>query len=174
MLEAAAPLLRGAGGRALAPVDLHVTLCFLGAVGEAQLAALRERAGRVTVRAFELEFEGLACWRGARILAATVARVPPAALELVQALVGAAQEVGLAQEPRPWRPHLTLLRGVTAPQLPAGADREAWPALHLTLRATRFYLAESQGFGAQACDAAEAVRAEARRYRLLDCWALRP
>ena len=169
LIEAAAPVVTAAGGRALAQVDLHVTLCFLGAVGEAELAALCIRAGQIEAASFELEFEGLELWREARILAATVVRVPPAALELAQALATAAREVGLAPDRKPWLPHLTLVRGVTAQRLPAELAGDAWPALQLKLRVARFYLAESQALGAQVCGASEG-----RRYATLASWPLRP
>jgi RNA 2',3'-cyclic 3'-phosphodiesterase len=155
-------------GRTLAPVDLHVTLCFLGAVGEAQLAGLRERAGRIESAAFELAFERLEWWRAARILAASVALVPAAGIELAAALARTAQQVGLAPELAAWRPHVTLLRGVTAQHLPAPLAGDAWPALRLALPVTRFYLAESQGLGAQVAGAAEAPR-----YATLASWPLR-
>ena len=166
-MQAVAPAVSAAGGRALAQVDWHVTLCFLGAVGEAQRAALVVRAGQIEAAAFELQFDGLELWRGARILAATVARVPPAGLALAQSLATAAQEVGLAPDLKAWRPHLTLVRGATAQRLPAELTGVAQPGLQL--RATRFYLAESQGLGAQVCGASEA-----RRYATLASWPLRP
>ena len=169
LIDAATPVLRAAGGRVVAGADLHVTLCFLGAVGEAAMAALCERAGRIEARAFELEFERLEFWPKARILAATVARVPPAGLALSQSLTTAAQQAGLAPDPRDWRPHVTLVRGAAAERLRSEVAADAWPALQLQLPAARFYLAQSQGLGAQACAASEA-----RRYATLASWPLRP
>ncbi len=174
LIAAAAPLLDAAGGRALAQVDLHVTLCFLGAVDAARSAALGVRAGQIEAAAFELEFDRLEFWREAGIVAATVARVPPPAMALAQALAAAARQVGLAPDPKPWRPHLTLMRGLTAQRLAAqplpvrGTDG-AWPVLRLRLPVARFYLAESQGLGAQA-----EAGAEVPRYALLRSWPLRP
>ena len=167
LIEAAAPLLSKVGGRALASVDLHVTLCFLGAVDAAQFAALCERAGQIEAASFELTFERLECWRAARIVAASVADVPPAGVALAAALVQAAQQVGLAPDLKPWRPHVTLLRGASLAQLPAERAGDAWPALQLTLPVTRFYLAQSQGLGAQVCGPAEAPR-----YATLASWPL--
>jgi RNA 2',3'-cyclic 3'-phosphodiesterase len=163
LIEAAAPVLAAAGGRALARVDLHVTLCFLGAVAEPELAALRERAAGIDAAAFELSFGRLELWREARILAATVERVPSAAAELAGALARTAAEVGITLERRPWRPHITLARGVKL--LPAVAAGRLLP---LALPAGRFYLAESQGVGAQACG-----NAEPARYATLASWPLR-
>jgi 2'-5' RNA ligase len=162
-------VLAAATGRALARADLHVTLCFLGAVSEAQLAPLCERAGKIEGASFELAFDRLEWWRPARALAATAACVPPAGAQLAAALASAARGLGLAPDERPWRPHMTLLRGVTAQQLPAEPAGEAWPAIRLTLPASRFYLAESQGLGAQACGGAEAPC-----YAALASWPLRP
>jgi 2'-5' RNA ligase len=178
-MQAAAPALAAAGGRALALADWHVTLCFLGAVGEEQRAALCVRAAQIEAPSFELEFDRLELWRGARILAASAACVPPAGLELAQALASAARELGLAPDLKAWRPHLTLVRGVTAQRLPAelAGQPRSGPQLQaglrlplpLLLRATRFYLAESQGLGAQACGPSEG-----RRYATLASWPLRP
>jgi len=160
---------RAAGGRALARVDLHVTLCFLGAVGEAQVAALCERASQIQAQSFELLFDRLELWREARILAATAVRVPPAGVALTEALATAARELGLAPDARAWRPHLTLVRGATAPRLAAEVDVPASPALQLLLPASRFYLAQSQELGQQPDGAVEP-----RRYRTLASWPLNP
>ena len=169
LIEAAAPQVRAAAGRALARVDLHVTLCFLGAVGEAPLAALCERAGQVHASAFELLLDRLELWREARILAAAATRVPPAGRALAEALAAAARELGLAPDVRPWRPHLTLVRGATVQRLPPELEGPGSAALQLALPATRFYLAQSQELGRQ-----PESTVEARRYRTLASWPLRP
>lgn len=155
----------------MARVDLHVTLCFLGAVAEPELAALCERAGDINAAAFELSFQRLELWHQARILAATVEHVPGAAAELARALAAAAGELGLVLERRPWRPHITLARGVPLPRAAApaaGSGDAALRLLPLTLPAGRFYLAESQGVEAQGCG-----RTEAARYARLASWPLR-
>jgi 2'-5' RNA ligase len=185
MLQAAAPQIaaadgaaRGAAGgqsagRALAGSDLHVTLCFLGAVAEPELAGLLERAARIDEAAFELEFVRLEWWRQSRVLAATVAQVPPQGERLAAALAAAAREVGLNPDSRTWRPHLTLLRGAAtdaaAPVAAAANEAAAGsPAMPLRMPATRFYLAQSQGLGAQVCS-----NAAAARYVTLASWPLR-
>jgi 2'-5' RNA ligase len=172
LIEAAAPALAAAGGRALARVDLHVTLCFLGAVAEPAIAQLHERAASIDAAAFELSFERLELWREARILAATVEPVPGAGVELAAALAEAARAVGLEPERRPWRPHMTLARAVTRPGAAAAAAEAALgvaaQSLPLTFSAQRFYLAQSQGLGAQDCS-----NAAAPRYATLASWPLR-
>lgn len=169
LLAAAAAALSGVAGRALPAADLHVTLCFLGAATEAQIAALRALAARIQAASFELQFDRLEYWRAARIIVATAPQVPAAATELARSLAAAAQAVGLTPDDKPLRAHLTLMRGVSAlpPALEGGAA--AAPAPGLKFVASRFYLAESQGLGAEA-----AGSAESRRYQTLACWPLRP
>lgn len=162
-------MVSAAGGRALALLDLHVTLCFLGAVDEARLAALCERAGQIQASSFELLFDGLELWREARILAATVARVPAAGVALTEALDSAARELGLVPDVRAWRPHLTLVRGATARRLPEEFAGAASPALQLALPVSRFYLAQSQELGRE-----PRSDVEPRRCRTLASWPLRP
>jgi RNA 2',3'-cyclic 3'-phosphodiesterase len=156
-----------AAGRALAGADLHVTLCFLGAVAEPELAGLLQRAAGIEVAAFELEFVRLEWWRQSRVLAATVAHVPPEGEGLAAALAAAAREVGLTPDPRAWRPHMTLLRGAAAGAAAPAAANAPLP-LPLRMPATRFYLAQSQGLGAQVCS-----NAAAPRYATLASWPLR-
>ncbi len=146
-----------------------MTLCFLGAVGETLLPALCERAGQIQARPFELLFDRLELWREARILAATAARVPPAGRALAEALAAAARQLGLAPDVRPWRPHLTLVRGATVQRLPPALEAPASAALQLALPASRFYLAQSQELGRE-----PESTVEARRYSTLASWPLNP
>jgi len=178
MLGAAAPQIAAAdgaaAGRALAGSDLHVTLCFLGAVAEPELAGLLQRVAGIDVAAFGLEFVRLEWWRQSRVLAATVAHVPPEGERLAAALAAAAREAGAGPDSRAWRPHMTLLRGAVAgPEAPVAtapvaAAASGSPALPLRMPATRFYLAQSQEVGAQVCR-----NAAAPRYATLASWPLR-
>jgi 2'-5' RNA ligase len=152
------------GARALAALDLHVTLCFLGSVSEAVLSGLLVRANRIDLPAFELEFDAVEHWREARILAATATAVPAPATALVHALSAAARELGLNIEDRPWRAHVTLARGIAQ-----AAPAAAVPAPPLVLFARRFYLAQSQRLAADVRAGADC----AQRYCRLGSWMLR-
>lgn len=150
------------GGRTPVAGDLHVTLCFLGAVEQTLVAQLTRRAAAISTAAFELEFDVLEYWHRARVLAAVCSRVPAAALALAEALRSSAQSLGLTAEQRPWCPHVTLRRGLAsaaAPPLPLAAP--------LHLRARSFYLAQSQELEATSAGAASA------RYRRVAAWPLR-
>jgi RNA 2',3'-cyclic 3'-phosphodiesterase len=166
LLDAAQPLLAGAAGSPLAQSDLHVTLCFLGAVDEPMVEPLRERAASIDSAAFELLFDAFEYWPRARILAATCSSAPAASNELASTLRASALGLGLQPDLKPWRAHMTLLRAASgqAQRLLA----EPAPALRLTLPAPGFYLAQSHELAA---DSAET--AQRRRYTVLARWPLR-
>jgi 2'-5' RNA ligase len=141
-LRAVANPLGLAGGRAVADLDLHVTLCFLGAVEESSLPALCERAAALELPRFELEFEAIEYWSRSRVLAATSATVPAAGAALARALHAQARALGLRTEDRPPRAHVTILRGLAASAVPATGPLPLTPPLRLM--ASNFYLAQSQ------------------------------
>ncbi|MGH8141665.1 MAG: RNA 2',3'-cyclic phosphodiesterase [Steroidobacteraceae bacterium] len=195
----AAPMLAAVPGRPVVPADWHVTLCFLGAVNEQVLASLRALAGQLEARAFALQFDGIEYWRQARVIAATAATVPQAAQDLAVALRGLARSAALSPDERPLRPHVTLMRGVSAPAWRAfcngatGAVGGAAPEGHglaagwaapgqrglteLALEARELHLAESVRLAddpAAPAGRAAAGRSEgARRYVTLAHWPLR-
>jgi RNA 2',3'-cyclic 3'-phosphodiesterase len=163
---AAVPLLERLEGRRSAAVDWHVTVCFIGSVNEAVLATLQTGAGALEPCGFALQFDRLEYWKEARVVAITATAVPPAALELAQALRSLMRSVGLTPDERPLRPHLTLMRGV-APRVwsvvHAGRDQRLNDGLDFNARA--FYLA---------CSEPNAHSPERVQYSRLASWPLTP
>jgi RNA 2',3'-cyclic 3'-phosphodiesterase len=105
-------LLERVEGRRLSPDDWHVTVCFVGGVNEAVLAALQASAAAVASAPFSLSFDRIEYWPEARVVAATASQVPTSARHLSSALREMAQSLGLSPDEKPLRPHLTLMRGV--------------------------------------------------------------
>ena len=166
-LRAAARPLGPPGGRAVADLDLHVTLCFLGAVAESTLPALCERAAALQLPPFELEFEAIEYWSRARVLAATSASLPAAAVALARALQALARTLGLGVDERPLRAHVTLLRGLAASSVSAAGPLRLSPPPRLA--ASNFYLAQSQQLEATSAGSL----APPCRYSRLAAWPLR-
>jgi len=165
LLAAAARVVQIGVGRAIGSADLHVTLCFLGAVDESVLATLCDRAAKLEASTFELEFDALEYWARSRVLAATSAQLSTAAADLAQKLRLIARSLGLSPDERPLQPHVTLLRALAA--LPASTARLALsPPLRLNARC--FYLAQSHEL-----EPASASDPRTRRYRTLGSWPLR-
>lgn len=165
-LRAALHPLGVAGGRAVTDPDLHVTLCFLGAVEESGLPALCQRAAALQLPPFEIEFEAIEYWPRSRVLAATSATVPAAGLALAGALHAQARALGLRTEERPLRAHMTLLRGLAASPGRTAAPLPLSPPLRLA--ASNFYLAQSQQL-----EAISAGSLAPCRYARLAAWPLR-
>lgn len=113
------------GARRVAPDKLHLTLHFLGSVPAARLAEL-DRALAGPVEPFDLCFDGAAVWaNGVALLVPS--RLPPELVALHRRQATALRALGLAVEPRRWRPHLTLARDARGATPPAAAPAIAWP-----------------------------------------------
>jgi 2'-5' RNA ligase len=175
LIGAAAPLVAGVRGRPVAAADWHVTLCFLGAVDEPVLGSLQARAGRIDARAFALQFDGIEYWPSARVVAITAGVVPQPARDLAAALRDLARSAALTPDERRLRPHVTLMRGVSARAWAASGQRGP---IDLTLEARELHLAESRepanALAAPAARGAAGWPDTAPRYATLAHWPLRP
>lgn len=96
------------------PANLHVTVRFLGATPETQLAALRAAVARPFASpGFELRLDELGVFPGAgrpRTIWAGASGESPAAAQVHRELEARLVEWGLAREDRPFRVHVTLAR----------------------------------------------------------------
>jgi 2'-5' RNA ligase len=129
---ATARAVREAGGRAVPPENLHVTLAFLGSVPEHRATAAQAAAHSVTVGPGVQAFDRIAQWGrgGPLVLAAT--RVEPALARLQAALENALLAADFRLDRREFRPHVTLARRPTArrpaapPEAPGGRLEWSW------------------------------------------------
>jgi 2'-5' RNA ligase len=143
MLARTAPVVEKLKGQRVPAENLHATLCFVGAVAEEKIDALRAAAATVRAAALKLRFEQLEFWDKPRVLCATGSKESEAAHDLAQRLAEAAIAAGFAPDIKPFRAHLTLARKVDA----AEAARIEWPrALSpaMTVRCDRFVLMQSR------------------------------
>jgi RNA 2',3'-cyclic 3'-phosphodiesterase len=111
-----APLVAQLEGRVAPAENLHATLCFIGAVEEERLDALRAAAASIRGRPVRLRFDALEYWETPKVLCATSSRDSPEASELAIALGEAAVSAGFAPDIKPFRAHLTLARKIAAAQ----------------------------------------------------------
>ena len=95
------------------PENLHITLKFLGELGEEHLDDLKARLAKVDKPDLELALDGLGSFpsRGApRVIWAGVRDPAGNLLRLAAELSRAAVSVGVPAEDRPYHPHITLGR----------------------------------------------------------------
>ena len=111
-----APLIAQLEGRAVPAENLHATLCFIGAVEEERLDALRAAAASIRGRPVRLRFDALEYWEAPKVLCATASRDSSEASELSIALGEALVAAGFAPDIKPFRAHLTLARKIAAAQ----------------------------------------------------------
>ncbi|MDD2729106.1 RNA 2',3'-cyclic phosphodiesterase [Malikia sp.] len=104
--------------------DWHLTLHFLGRLPSDRLAGLRAGLA-VDFEPFELMLDRAELWRGIAVL--TCEQIPPPLLRLHAALGQALRRLGLAPDPRPYRPHLTLARSAIGALMPPEPPAIAWP-----------------------------------------------
>ena len=152
-----APLIAQLEGQPAPASNLHATLCFLGAVADEQLPALRAAASRVRGRIVTLRFDALDVWEKPEILCATAGE-SESARDLSAALMEATSAAGFAPDRKPFRAHLTLARKVRQ----RIARNFEWPRAlaPVSLHCERFVLMESR-------------RGEAgSAYSVVDSWAL--
>ena len=95
-------------GRRVRPENLHITLAFLGDVEEAITTQLQ--SVRIPGRGFSVTLDNLGWWRGPRVIWLAPTLIPPALTSLVDTINTHVAGLGIDVDPRPYRPHLTLVR----------------------------------------------------------------
>lgn len=133
MTRASLELVRGSGGRPVAPSRLHATLVFLGAVGETDMPAVMAAAQGLALAPFEIQFDRVEHWSRPQVLVAIPTSPPPAAAALASDLGARLARGGFKIEPRPWRPHVTLARKVTRPVTGCSLTAVCWAVSELSL-----------------------------------------
>jgi len=124
-LETARKRLFPLSGRPVDPANLHVTAAFLGNVSDTRLEGLRALCGPVPPLTIQLD--RLEHWPKQRVLVAATTHVPDDVRQVVDSLWRRLDRLGFARDPRPFKPHVTLVCDVRSvrPNLPWAPL--AWP-----------------------------------------------
>lgn len=123
---------RECGGQATPVHNIHLTLVFLGPVPHDRMTELETLAEKVSGQRFDLAVDRLDYWQHNRIAWAGVEQCPEALRALVGQLEKTLGAAGFRLDPRPYVPHITLLREARAPaqnQMPP----IAWPVEEFVL-----------------------------------------
>ncbi|CAM4060952.1 RNA 2',3'-cyclic phosphodiesterase [Pseudomonas reidholzensis] len=127
-------------GKPVPAENFHLTLLFVGDVEAAQVPALCAAVDNLKRPGGPLRvvLDRLQVWPRPGVLVLEASETPPALRQLVYALEQAALPLGIAQQQREYRPHLTLSRDFHG-QVP-----EASTAADFYLTARHFTLFESR------------------------------
>ena len=98
------------GGRPQAPLMLHATLVFLGAVAEERMQALQLAAQEISCSGFMLQLDVARYWGHNHLVYAAPGVVPSPLMQLVKELEQKLLHHHFAFERRSYKPHVTLLR----------------------------------------------------------------
>lgn len=133
LAASARPLLDACRGRRIPKRNYHLTLAFLGGVPETQLDAVRAAAATVRAEPFDLHLDVHGHWRDPKVAWLGCSAPPPAARALAHVLWAALAPLGFKPDPRPFRPHLTVLRSCTACDWPGPVVPVDWPVREFVL-----------------------------------------
>jgi len=114
------------GGRPTPPENLHLTLVFLGDVGEANVAEVEAAAAKVIPRAAALVLDQPGYWKHHRIAWAGASVVPADLEELVSELRDALAKSRIAFDTKGFVSHVTLLRDVREPRAMPALEPIPW------------------------------------------------
>ncbi len=120
------------GGRAVRETSIHLTLAFLGDVGEERLPGALRAARLVQGSPHDLPIEQAKRWSDHRLVWVGPQHTPPELASLAQSLAGTLQAEGFAIEARPVRAHVTLVRNTHKAAL-ASLPQVKWPVKEFTL-----------------------------------------
>ncbi len=152
-------------GRLLDPRDLHLTLCFLGAVDQRRRGLLEQRLAALSPPSLRLSFDRVEYWRHSKLLAlcgADGSASPIAAWAAT--LASTARAVGIEPGGGVFRAHVTLARSVRPADVGAGGAVVVLPLPQPIEWVTpRLHLAES-------VEAPAVVEPPPLRYRILSTW----
>lgn len=127
LAAAARPLLDACHGRRVPKRNYHLTLAFLGGVPAARLPELQAAVAGVAFEPFTLEIDCHGHFKGARVAWLGCRQAPAAAAALAENLRAALAPLGFQPDPRPFRPHLTVLRKCPGCDWEGEIEPVAWP-----------------------------------------------
>ncbi len=133
--------------------NLHLTLAFIGQVPPARLRALQPSIDQIAVAPFDWTLDRLGVFGEARVL--WIGGAAPNALAQLAARVRSVLDAAaLRYDPKPFVPHVTLLRHCPGTRLADSAvDPIVWP-----VREVRLVVSQSSPSGVRYVNAADLLR----------------
>jgi len=135
-VETSCPLLHEMDGRIIAPENFHITLHFIGSVTDEEKDCLHQAARRLTFQPFDLSLDNFGFFEKAKIFWMGLQTAPAELSHLHQNLAEAFLACDYPPDPRPYSPHVSLLRK-------AGKKPVAYQPFSISWHVDEFVLIES-------------------------------
>jgi len=124
------------GGKPVPQAKIHLTLAFLGSIDALRVLEARSTGAALAGQAFDVAFDVIGWFKGARVAWAGCSNPAPALVGLQQHLAEALRRGGFVLDDRPYTPHLTLARRVARPVARGPITPIGWRATQLRLMRT--------------------------------------
>lgn len=124
---------RVCGGRPMLPLTLHMTLIYVGEVEQIRLADLFAIGDAVRTPPFTYTIDVAACFGKAGVAWLAADRTPQPLIDLQTELKTGVTAAKFPADPRPFRPHMTVARGIARAV-------EPWHVTEVPWRIDRFRL----------------------------------
>ena len=120
-------------GRLVPSNNLHITLVFLGEISTAKTEYMLESAGQLRIKPVTLILDHIGWWKKTQVAWLAPSHIPGEIPKIATELAAAAKQRAIKLDQRPYRPHVTLARGVRRePCLSAFAPVQ-WPVRGFSL-----------------------------------------
>jgi 2'-5' RNA ligase len=126
-------LAQRSGGKAVPPAKIHLTVAFLGDLGEDRLDAAIGAAEGGSWKPFEVTLDQVGSFRGARVGWAGCQEPSPGLVDLQSGLAARLVEAGFVLDDRPYAAHVTLARKIAQPVERSPSPPITWRARELSL-----------------------------------------
>jgi len=121
------------GGKAVPPAKIHLTIAFLGDLGEDRLDAAIDAAQGGSWKSFEVTLDQVGSFRGARVGWAGCEEPGSGLIDLQSGLAMRLVEAGFVLDDRPYAAHVTLARKIARPVPRSPGKPITWRARALSL-----------------------------------------
>lgn len=121
------------GGRPMVPEAMHLTLSYVGEVAPERITELIEIGNQVHKNAFQFTINKIACFENPRIAWAGSEQEPEELVLLQAEIDSLVAKAGFPLDPRPFRPHVTLIRNLPAPLATIAIQPLIWPVAAFSL-----------------------------------------
>ena len=120
-------------GRPMVPETMHVTLSYVGEVTTAQLDDLMAIGNQIRQKPFRFNINKISCFEASKVAWAGSKQVPDEMIALQSTMDRLVAKAGFPRDPRPFRPHITLIRNLPEPFQMMSTQDIIWPITAFSL-----------------------------------------